>query len=300
MGYAPIEVPLENLRCFWLGPPVIEWNGRATQLETRKTTALLAYLSLCEQTVPREVLLNLLWPDFDQQHAQANLRRSLFSANHGLKNDTLISERGAIGINPEIPLWVDVFEWRRLRQSIQLHTRPKGNGDHEMQKSEITRFIQAFSGSHRYILDYLGEEVFNHKPAKIKRFLMQTSILDRFSGSLCDAVTGASESQAVLIELERQNLFLIPLDSERCWYRYHHLFLELLRYQVDEAAVNRSTGKPGNEVALEDLHLRAAAWFEEHGLPDETIRHLFAAKQLGRAARMIEKSCWWVGSSLRF
>ena len=102
---------------------------------------------------------------------------------------------------------------------------------------QISGFIQAFSGSHRYILDYLGEEVLNRCPAEIRRFLLQTSLLERFSGPLCAAVTGMAESQTILETLEKENIFLVPLDNERAWYRYHHLFAELLRYQLNESLI---------------------------------------------------------------
>ncbi|TLN18828.1 hypothetical protein FDZ74_06600, partial [bacterium] len=123
-----------------------------------------------------------------------------------------------------------------LRSMIQPQLSPVSATDHA--QKELSGFIQAFSGSNRYILDYLGEEVLNNLPQEIKRFLLQTSILKRLSGPLCDAVTGTTISQAVLEELEKSNLFLIPLDEERCWYRYHHLFQELLRYQAEEARLN--------------------------------------------------------------
>jgi DNA-binding SARP family transcriptional activator len=98
----------------------------------------------------------------------------------------------------------------------------------------VSRFIHAFSGSNRYILDYLVEEVFGRHPLEIRSFLLHTSILERFSSPLCDAVTKTEGSQNILEGLEKENLFLVPLDSERRWYRYHHLFAELLRFKLEE------------------------------------------------------------------
>ena len=109
-------------------------------------------------------------------------------------------------------------------------------------QKEISGFIQDFSGSHRYILDYLGEEVLSRCPAEIRRFLLQTSLLERFSGPLCVAVTGIGESEAILETLEKENIFLVPLDNTRSWYRYHHLFAELLRYQLGESLLRIMEG----------------------------------------------------------
>ena len=164
---------------------------------------------------------------------------------------------------------------------------PSVTASEHVQK-ELSGFIQAFSGSNRYILDYLGEEVLNHLPAEIKRFLLQTSILKRLSGPLCDAVTGTSVSQSILNELEKSNLFLIPLDEERCWYRYHHLFQELLRYQAEEAHITDPgpDGKMGFDLG--ELHLRAANWFEQQDLMGEAVQHFLAARQFDRAAGLIE------------
>ena len=106
-------------------------------------------------------------------------------------------------------------------------------GARSLQRHEnVTSFLQAFSGSQRYVLDYLTEEVLNQQPQEIQTFLLQTAILDRLTGSLCDAVTQGTESQQVLEALEASNLFLVPLDEERCWYRYHHLFADLLRQRL--------------------------------------------------------------------
>lgn len=152
----------------------------------------------------------------------------------------------------------------------------------------VSEFIQAFSGSHRYILDFLGEEVLNRHPEDVKAFLLQTSILDRFCGPLCDAVTGGEGSQAIIQTLERENLFLVPLDGERQWYRYHHLFSDLLRFHLEEAISMKSGGLPG----LDTLHRRAAEWLEKEQLFPEAIQHWIAARQYDRAAALIEKQIY--------
>ena len=93
----------------------------------------------------------------------------------------------------------------------------------------LADFVEAFSGSHRFVLDYLVEEVLDRQPDEIRTFLLDTSVLDQLTGSLCDSLTGRSDGQAMLETLERENLFVVPLDDERRWYRYHHLFADALR-----------------------------------------------------------------------
>ena len=128
-------------------------------------------------------------------------------------------------------------------------------------------FLSALARTHRYVLDYLSEEVLERQPDRLRSFLLQTSILERLSGPLCDAVTGGTDSQELLEALERANLFLIPLDDERRWWRFHHLFGDLLR-----ARLQRTEG-----AQLPELHRRAAAWCEQHGLIDEAIQHALAS-----------------------
>ena len=139
-------------------------------------------------------------------------------------------------------------------------------------------FLAAFTGSHRYVLDYLSEEVLERQQNRVRTFLLQSSILERLSGPLCDAVTGRSDGQAMLEELERANLFLLPLDEERRWYRFHNLFGDLLRVRLQR----------GESGPVSELHQKAAAWFEEHGLIDEAIRHASAAGDATWAARLVE------------
>ncbi len=152
----------------------------------------------------------------------------------------------------------------------------------------VSRFVKTFSGSNRYILDYLVEEVISRHPEAIRRFLLQTSIAERFSGPLCDAITEGKGSQNILEELEKENLFLVPLDSERQWYRYHHLFAELLRFKLEDILSKGSESDKEGLPGLEELHLRTANWFEKNKLYGEAVRHFIAAKKYDQAAALIE------------
>ena len=147
-------------------------------------------------------------------------------------------------------------------------------------QQDAAGFVAAFSGSHRYVLDYLAGEVLEHQPDHVRAFLLETSVLDRLSGELCDAVTGRTDSQAMLETIERAGLFLAPLDEVRGWWRYHQLFADLLRARLRQE-------EPGK---LPGLHRAAAAWCEARGLADETIRHALAAGEAAWAARLIEFS----------
>ena len=145
-------------------------------------------------------------------------------------------------------------------------------------QDDAAAFVAAFTGSHRYILDYLTEEVLERQSEQVRTFLLETSVLERLSGKLCDAVTGRGDSQALLEQVERAGLFLVPLDEVRGWWRYHHLFADLLRARLQ-------TERPGRMM---ELHGRTAAWCEEHGLADDAIRHAVAAGEMTQAARLIE------------
>ena len=148
-----------------------------------------------------------------------------------------------------------------------------------MQRSdESTRFIQSFTGSHHYVMDYLIEEVLAQQPDHMERFLVQTAVLDQLTGSLCNALTGRDDGQEMLAVLERANLFVIPLDEERQWYRYHHLFGDLLRRRL------RRT-RPED---LPILHKKASGWFKNQGLDQEAIKHSLAGKNYQHAAKLIE------------
>jgi LuxR family maltose regulon positive regulatory protein len=147
-------------------------------------------------------------------------------------------------------------------------------------------FIQAFSGDDRYVVDYLVTEVLAQQPLHIQAFLLQTSVLQRFNASLCDAVRSGSKSpteeprgREILAQLEQANLFVTPLDHRREWYRYHHLFADLLRYQLRAQE---------GEARVLALHRRAALWYEQHSLIDDALSHYLAAQDAQAAACLVE------------
>ncbi len=145
-------------------------------------------------------------------------------------------------------------------------------------REDIAGFIAGFAGDDRYIVDYLAEEVLQRQPEDVQRFLLQTSILDRLTGPLCDVVTGQDSGKVRLAALERGNLFLVPLDARRQWYRYHQLFADVLQARLlDE----RGEELPG-------LHRRASAWYEQNDEAYDAIRHALAAKDFERAADLVE------------
>ena len=145
---------------------------------------------------------------------------------------------------------------------------------------DVPGFVRAFAGDHRYIVDYLVEEVLQRQPEPVRSFLLQTAILDRFNGPLCDAVTGYSRSSARLEALERGNFFMVPLDDRRHWYRYHHLFAEVLSAHL--------MAEHPDQVPV--LHQRASEWFEQNGSETDAIRHALAAEAFERAADLIERA----------
>ena len=139
-------------------------------------------------------------------------------------------------------------------------------------------FIDAFTGSHRFVLDYLVEEVLHRQSESVQRFLLQTSVLDRLCGPLCDAVCLSTDGQATLEALDRANLFLIPLDNERRWYRYHHLFVEFLRQRLQQQYPNN----------IAEHEIRASEWYEDNGYEIEAFQHAVAANDVQRAERLVE------------
>jgi LuxR family maltose regulon positive regulatory protein len=149
-------------------------------------------------------------------------------------------------------------------------------------RNDITGFIQAFSGSQRHILGYLAEEVINQQSEGTLKFLLQTSILNRLCGSLCEAVTGDPGGQETLQVLEHANLFIVPLDDEGVWYRYHHLFGEVLRNRLTASSIK-------GETNIAELHRRASDWFEEAGLIEDAIHHALAVPDIERAAVLVER-----------
>ena len=139
-------------------------------------------------------------------------------------------------------------------------------------------FINSFSGSHRFIVDYLAEQVLDHQTPEVRHFLLTTSVLERLSAGLCEAVCPEVQGQAMLESLERANLFLIPLDGNRCWYRYHSLFASFLRNHLQ-------TNQP---QLLPQLHNQASKWYQDHEMLDEAIHHALEAGNYARATRLIE------------
>ena len=150
-------------------------------------------------------------------------------------------------------------------------------------REDIAGFVQAFTGSHRFILDYLAEEVLKRQFEHIRSFLLQTSILDRFCVPLCNAVTEREDSKEMLDVLERSNLFIVPLDDKRQWYRYHHLFAEVLLAHLQEAQPD----------CVSVLHLRASEWYEQNNQQSDAVRHALAAGDFERSAGLIELAGPW-------
>ena len=153
------------------------------------------------------------------------------------------------------------------------------------EQSDVGAFLESFAGGHHYIAEYLVEEVLHKQPLHIQRFLLQTSVLDQLCGSLCDAVLAepALRGQEVLEELQHANMFIVPLDAEHRWYRYHHLFGELL-----QARLRKQRAAPENGLqSVAQLHFRACKWYESQGLELEAFRHAAAAGEVDHAARLI-------------
>jgi LuxR family transcriptional regulator, maltose regulon positive regulatory protein len=145
-------------------------------------------------------------------------------------------------------------------------------------RDDTSGFIASFAGDDRFVVDYLAEEVLERQPEEVRRFLLDTAILDRFTGALCDAVTGGGGGKAMLEQLDRANLFLVPLDDRRLWYRYHHLFAEVLRARLADEEPER----------VSELHRRASTWYEAAGDRPEAIAHAMAGDDVEHAAQLIE------------
>ena len=146
-------------------------------------------------------------------------------------------------------------------------------------REDVAGFIESFTGNDRYIVDYLVEEVLDGQPDHIEQFMLQTSILDRLTGAVCDAVTEQGGGRATLEALDRANLFLVPLDDHRCWYRYHHLFADVLRARLRDE----------DPALVPELHRRASGWHEQAGERAEAIRHALIATDFDRAADLVER-----------
>ena len=146
-------------------------------------------------------------------------------------------------------------------------------------QKDSSSIIQSFTGSHRFILDYLIEEVLEQQSENVQAFLLQTAVLNQLNGSLCDAITGQNDGQSTLEKLERANLFVVPLDEERYWYRYHHLFADLLRQRLRRIQADR----------IPMLHQRASKWYAKNGFAEEAIEHSLRASDFEQAAYLIEE-----------
>ncbi len=147
-------------------------------------------------------------------------------------------------------------------------------------RTDVASFIATFTGSNRYVVDYLVEEVLQRQPEHLQHFLLHTCLLDQLSGPLCDATLDMNGSQSLLEQLEHANVFLIPLDDERGWYRYHHLFADALRSRLQQT----------QPMLIPGLHHRASIWYEEHDMLIEAVQHALATPHFERAARLIEQS----------
>jgi LuxR family maltose regulon positive regulatory protein len=207
--------------------------------------------------------------------------------------DLKLSEQDIIALDHRTEGWVVGLQMAGL--SLQGQT-----------KQEVHDFVSSFAGDDRYIADYLLDQVLHRQSPYIQRFLMQTSILDRLCGSLCNAVMAGEGispealelgSQRILEYLENAGLFIIPLDHRRYWYRYHHLFADLLRSRL-QASFEMPSTVEGEKTGIATLHQRASAWFEGEGLIAEAMDHAIAATDYERAANLIEqhiKETVWFG-----
>ncbi|MDQ6648828.1 MAG: LuxR C-terminal-related transcriptional regulator [Actinomycetota bacterium] len=148
------------------------------------------------------------------------------------------------------------------------------------ERGQVAAFIEAFTGSNRFVIDYLADEVLARQPATVRDFLLETAVLDRLTGPLCDAVTGRADGATMLEDLERSNLFLVPLDTQRVWYRYHHLFVDVLRVRL----------LAEHPELVPALHDRASGWFASRGLVEDAVRHALAAEDFARAAYLMEEA----------
>lgn len=182
--------------------------------------------------------------------------------------------------------WIAGLQMAALALNVQV----SDPGGEQQARAQVQRFLRSFSGKHTYVMDYLADEVFNRQPDAIQSFLLKTSVLDRFCAALCDHLIGSRGSEAgerhpgldssadILSYLEKKNLFLVPLDYERQWYRYHHLFADLLRVRLDQTWPNLKS----------ELHVRAAEWYEQNGAVEQAIQHAVTAQDWERAAALME------------
>jgi LuxR family maltose regulon positive regulatory protein len=188
------------------------------------------------------------------------------------ESDELLRQGWQLDLSPEVIAALDAKTegWVVGLQLAALSLRERPDPD---------ALLDAFTGTHRYVLDYLTEEVLGRLPDRIRAFLLHNSVLDRMTAPLCNTVTGDTDGQDMLERLERINLFVVPLDEHRRWYRFHQLFAEALRAHLRRVEAER----------VPDLHGRAAEWCERNGLVDEAIRHAMGAQNPTWAARLVEE-----------
>ncbi len=146
------------------------------------------------------------------------------------------------------------------------------------EQHEVSGFIEAFTGSNRLVVDYLTDEVLAQQSEEVRGFLLRTSVLEQLTGSLCDAVTGAADGREVLDRLDRDNLFVVPLDEDKIWYRYHHLFADVLRARLAASSPN----------LLDELNRAASDWYAAHGAVEDSVRHALAGHDFEGAGRLVE------------
>jgi LuxR family transcriptional regulator, maltose regulon positive regulatory protein len=188
----------------------------------------------------------------------------------------LLNERLGLGLDPSD---VAILHERTEGWPAGLYLAAVALGGH----GDLHARVASFSGSDRHVLDYLGEELLRAQPAELQRFLTHTSILERLSAPLCEAVTGTSGAAATLERLERENLLVVALDRERSWYRYHHLFTDMLRHELTAT----------EPELVPELHRRASGWFEGAGFPADAIRHATAAGDLAQVRQLVARH--WIG-----
>jgi LuxR family transcriptional regulator, maltose regulon positive regulatory protein len=201
--------------------------------------------------------------------------------------DALLSQTEGLSLSADV---VTVLASRTEGWAAGLHLAALSLRGHQ----DAAGFVHSFSGSQRFVLDYLLEEVLQQQPTLLQQFLLRTSVLDRLCGPLCDAVLAmpGGTGQAILEAIERANLFLVPLDDQRCWYRYHHLFGELLLQRLPQEAA-MDTG------AIATLHLRASGWYEAQGLMLEALHHAAAAADPDQVAALAERAWTQMDSSFQ-
>ncbi|MBN1810340.1 MAG: AAA family ATPase [Anaerolineae bacterium] len=186
-----------------------------------------------------------------------------------------ISPEDVAALDNRVEGWIVGLQMAALAMKAPLLQEGSASSKHE--------FVVAFAGDDRHVADYLMEEVLQRQPAHVQTFLLQTSILERLCGPLCDAVTGEDDGQAMLTALEQTDLFIVPLDNRRQWYRYHALFADLLRWRL------RQSAREGDAVEVGALHLRASRWYEREGFIADAVSHALAAADFEYATDLIER-----------